>query len=246
MPEFDPGPTGAFATHWDNRPNYNAIKARFRMNWGPIYYRGRLDGTARVIMIGQDPAADENVARRILVGSAGQRVQGFLRKLGLTKSYVMVNTLLYGLKGQIDAEDKTISASVSIKNWRNQLLDMLKTGQTQAVIAFGTGAHQVVDLWPGAGGLFVAKPLHPSFRDDGQLRADWNTWLPQIRPNVTPDAGVTPDTTPYTGTTFKKADLGDIPPRDLPFGVPKWMGTGDMAWRTSPTQIAWKSLAADG
>jgi hypothetical protein len=77
MPEFDPGPTGAFATHWDNRPSYSSVKARFRMNWGPIHYRGRLDGSARVIIIGQDPAADENVARRILVGSAGQRVQGF-------------------------------------------------------------------------------------------------------------------------------------------------------------------------
>ena len=94
--------------------------------------------------------------------------------------------------------------------------------------------------------MFVAEPLHPSFRDDAGLRANWNTWLPQIRPHVTPDAGVTPDTTPYTGTTFKKTDLGDIPPRDLPFGVPKWMGTGDMAWRTSPTQIAWKSLATEG
>jgi len=139
MAEFDPGPIGAFATHWDNRPSYNSVKARFRMNWGPIYYRGRLDGSAKVIIIGQDPAADENVARRILVGSAGQRVQGFLRKLGINKSYVMVNTFLYGLKGQIDAEAKTISASATIKNWRNQLLDMLKTGQTQAVIAFGTG-----------------------------------------------------------------------------------------------------------
>ena len=216
------------------------------MNWGPIYYRGRLDGTARVIIIGQDPAADENVARRILVGSAGQRVQGFLRKLGLNKSYVMVNTFLYGLKGQIDAEAKTISASASIKNWRNQLLDMLKTPQTQTAIAFGTGAHQVVDLWPGAASVFVAKPLHPSFRDDAGLRADWNTWLPQIRPHVTPDAGVTPDMTPYTGNTFKKAGLENIPSRDLPFGVPKWMGTGDMAWRTSPTQIAWKLLAAEG
>ena len=170
MAEFDPGPTNAFATHWDNRPSYASVKARFRMNWGPIYYRGRLDGSAKVIIIGQDPAADENVARRILVGSAGQRVQGFLRKLGINKSYVMVNTFLYGLKGQIDAEAKTISASASIKNWRNQLLDMLKTGQTQAVIAFGTGAHQVVDLWPGVAGLFVAKPLHPSFRDDAGLR----------------------------------------------------------------------------
>jgi uracil DNA glycosylase superfamily protein len=105
------------------------------MNLGPIYYRGRLDGTAHVIIIGQDPAADENMARRILVGAAGQRVQGFLRKLGLTKSYVMVNTFIYGLKGQIDAEAKQISASAPIKNWRNQLLDMLKTGQTEAVIA---------------------------------------------------------------------------------------------------------------
>jgi hypothetical protein len=246
MPEFDSGPTGAFATHWDNRPNYNSVKARFRMNWGPIYYRGRLDGTARVIVIGQDPAADENVARRILVGSAGQRVQGFLRKLGIDRSYVMVNTFLYGLKGQIDEEARTISASASIKNWRNQLLDMLKTPQTQAVIAFGAGAHQVVDLWPGKSDLFVGKPLHPSFRDDAGLRVNWNTWIPQIRPNVTPDPGVTPDMAPYTGSTFKKADLEDIPPRDLPFGVPKWMGTGDMAWRTSPTQITWKSLAAEG
>jgi hypothetical protein len=244
MAEFDPGPTGAFATHWDNRPSYNSVKARFRMNWGPIYYRGRLDGSAKVIVIGQDPAADENVARRILIGSAGQRVQGFLRKLGINRSYVMVNTFLYGLKGQIDAEAKTISASTSIKNWRNQLLDMLKTSQTQAVIAFGTGAHQVVDLWPGAAGLFVAKPLHPSFRDDAGLRTNWNTIIPQIRPHVTPETAV--DTTPYSGNTFKKADLENIPPRDLPFGVPKWMGTGDMAWRTSPTQIVLKSLAADG
>jgi hypothetical protein len=54
------------------------------------------------------------------------------------------------------------------------------------------------------------------------------------------------DLTPYVGSAFKKADLENIHPRDLPFGVPKWMGTGDMAWRTAPTQIAWKSLAADG
>ena len=59
------------------------------------------------------------------------------------------NSTRMPLKGQIDADAKTISSSASIKNWRNQLLDMIKTPQTQAVIAFGTGAHQVVDLWPG-------------------------------------------------------------------------------------------------
>ena len=51
--------------------------------------------------------------------------------------------------------------------------------------------------------------------------------------------------TPYAGNTFKKADLENIRARDLPFGVPKWMGTGEMAWRISPSPIAWKSLAAE-
>jgi len=139
----------------------------------------------------------------------------------------MVNTFLYGLKGQMDAEAQTISASAPIKNWRSQLLDMLKTGQRQAIIAFGAGAHKVVDLWPGAAGLFVAKPLHPSFRDDAGLRADWNNWLPQIRPHVTSE--VAPDMTPYAGNPFKKADLENIPPRDCHLASPS--GWAPVTWR---------------
>ena len=27
----------------------------FRVEWGPVFHRGRLDGTARVLIIGQDP-----------------------------------------------------------------------------------------------------------------------------------------------------------------------------------------------
>ena len=28
----------------------------FRTEWGPIFHRGRLDGSARVFILGQDPA----------------------------------------------------------------------------------------------------------------------------------------------------------------------------------------------
>ncbi|MBD0283370.1 MAG: uracil-DNA glycosylase, partial [Thermoleophilaceae bacterium] len=45
--------------------------------------RGRLAGSALVLVLGQDPGQHECIARRILVGEAGQRVQGFLRKLGI-------------------------------------------------------------------------------------------------------------------------------------------------------------------
>ena len=50
--------------------------------------------------IGQDPATHEAICRRILVGEAGQRLQGFLAKLGITRSYVLVNTFLYSVYGQ--------------------------------------------------------------------------------------------------------------------------------------------------
>src|SRR5437016_6156336 len=47
---------------------------QFRVEWGPIFHRGRLDGSARVLIIGQDPAQHETIVRRCLVGEAGRRV----------------------------------------------------------------------------------------------------------------------------------------------------------------------------
>jgi hypothetical protein len=72
----------------------------FRTEWGPVFHRGRLDGSARVLVVGQDPAQHEVIARRTLVGGAGHRIQGFIEKLGLTRSYVMVNTFVYSVYGQ--------------------------------------------------------------------------------------------------------------------------------------------------
>jgi len=36
---------------------------QFRLEWGPIFHRGRLDGSMRVLVIGQDPAQHESVVR---------------------------------------------------------------------------------------------------------------------------------------------------------------------------------------
>ncbi|MGE5302928.1 MAG: uracil-DNA glycosylase family protein [Alphaproteobacteria bacterium] len=108
-----------------------------------MYYRGRLDGSAKVLVIGQDPAADENVARRILVGDAGQRVQGFLAKLGITRSYVMVNSVLYSIFGQFDNDMKAFVDLPAVQQWRNNLLNALKGPNIQAVLAFGQAARHV-------------------------------------------------------------------------------------------------------
>jgi hypothetical protein len=85
--EFDPGPAAEpFSTLARDYPWADAYPAAdFRVEWGPIFHRGRLDGSARVLIVGQDPGQHESIARRILVGEAGQRSQGFLRKLGIER-----------------------------------------------------------------------------------------------------------------------------------------------------------------
>jgi uracil-DNA glycosylase len=92
MIEFDRGPSKALAQHLADAPGYTAAQRKlFWYDWGPVFYRGRVSGTARLLGIASDPGPTERVACRTLVGDAGQRVQGFLSKLGLTRSYVLVN-----------------------------------------------------------------------------------------------------------------------------------------------------------
>jgi hypothetical protein len=237
MMEWDPGPPPSIRTIFENAPlaDYRSKPKRFRLEWGPHYYRGRLDGSAKALIIGQDPAADENVARRILVGDAGQRVQGFLAKLGLTRSYVMINAFLYCIFGQFDQELQTFAGRPSVTQWRNQLLGALATPNLQVILAFGQAAQHIVDAWPGSGQFAnsgrLFRLLHPTARPESAVRSNWSGQLNAIAAKLTADPDGNRNLAPYTGSAFKKSDLADIPARDLGFGAPAWMGTGNMATR---------------
>ena len=67
---FDVGyATEPFATLCRDFPGPETYsRDRFRLEWGPIFHRGRLDGSARLLIVGQDPAQHETIVRRILVG----------------------------------------------------------------------------------------------------------------------------------------------------------------------------------
>ena len=124
MVEFDPGYGNApFRTLARDYPGEDIYPADgFRVEWGPIFHRGRLDGSARVLVIGQDPAQHESIVRRILVGEAGQRCHGFLAKLGITQSYVMVNTFLYSV---IKSGANDHKNDLKLVEYRNKWLDAL-------------------------------------------------------------------------------------------------------------------------
>lgn len=212
----------------------------FRTEWGPMFHRGRLDGTARALVVGQDPAAHEAICRRILVGLAGQRLQGFLGKLGVTSSYVLVNAFAFSVYGQRSAERHEHDPAIAA--YRNRWLDALAArSPLQAVVTLGHVARSAVETWqatttgPGAS-LPVEPILHPTFPDAAsrsrarnrptlaeamaQLCEQWNEALGRLSTVVTPDEAR--PLVPY-GTAITPADLVAIPAADLPAGMPAWM-----------------------
>lgn len=250
MPEFCPGyppPFDALVASYPREDVYPS--ADFRVEWGPIFHRGRLDGSARVLVLGQDPATHETISRRILVGEAGQRVQGLLAKLGIDRSYVMVNTFVYSVYGQGGGnrhdDDEAIAA------YRNTWLDaLLVDTAVTTVISLGQLADTAYQQWAArrpddAARLHHAALRHPTYPESasraGQkslaettaiLLADWNAHLEGLRNHVMPD-GMSQDTA--YGTTWQEGDLVRIPEADLPPGSPDWwFDLAAWASRTGP------------
>ena len=243
--DFDPGPVAEpFAALARDYPDADVYPAdSFRVEWGPIFHRGRLDGSARLLVIGQDPAASETIVRRILVGVAGYRTQGLMEKLGIDRSYLLVNAFLYSVYGQRGGEHH--AADERIAAYRNRWLDAIfASNEIEAVLALGHLADAAWHAWrttTNGGGhspayQHVTHPTQPESSSGGDpaklaaateaLLANWNEALTHLHPLGRPDQPG--PLVPY-GTSFQPHDLVAIPARDLPAGLPEWMRS-PQAW----------------
>jgi Uracil DNA glycosylase superfamily len=233
VPAFDRGPTSTFEALFAAAPDYAPVRQHFWYDWGPIYYRGRLDGSARVLCIASDPGPTERVAGRTLVGDAGQRVQGLLAKIGLTRSYLCLNAFTHALFPSHLGDAPAILARDDQLTWRNQLYDAAAGSQLQAVIAFGANAQEAVRLWDTHPNVPIFKVPHPSNHSTKVILDSWRVELPKMRLAITPDPDGDPSLPNY-GTSFKESDYRRIPPFDLPFGVPPWLGDDHRGRTTTP------------
>jgi hypothetical protein len=252
---FDPGCVGEpFSTLASEYPGEDVYPpSQFRVEWGPIFHRGRLDGSARVLVIGQDPAQHETVVRRILVGEAGRRVQGFLAKLGITRSYVFVNAYLYSVYGSVRAKTRRDARLLA---YRNRWLDSLLLGQkVEGVVALGKAADEAWQFWRATPGgpsmsLAYAAVTHPTYPESfskgdkikraaatKKLLQNWNAGLQALAPFVLhPDVSV-----PLVlyGESWADDDRVAIPEFDFPAGLPAWMHEQDgWARRTGADETA--------
>jgi hypothetical protein len=242
--DFDPGPPPALAAIFATLPDHRPF-GRFRMEWGPKFYRGRTDGSARVLVIGQDAASEEDIARRNFVGNAGRKVQGFLAKCGITRSYIMINAFTYSVYGQFDAGLEAVAEDPAMLDYRNAVFDWVRDNNNlEAIIAFGRAAAHAVEVWSDVPtGVYIARPRHPSARPASFLLASWRHWIPQLRARVTADPDGDQTAPNYKTDRFRSNERPPIPRIDLPFGMPAWFGQKNLktTTRRSTRVIEWKA-----
>jgi hypothetical protein len=243
MAQSDGGPTGSMKTIMDATPDYQAAVGDTTTFWyafGPVLYRGRLDGSARVLCIASDPGPTECLpfARRTLLGDSGQKTQGFLAKLGLTRSYVLVNAFAVAMhRGQKTKGTQVLKTNVAIRTARHALYDkLLAGGALQAIIGFGDEGHTAYDIWKASNAAVQGVPYfklkHPAFVDktgsgnDAALQ-EWAAAIPQLRAIVTADPGGDASG-PNFGDYFTELDYARIPRWDLPAVAPAYVG--DDSW----------------
>jgi len=142
MQQSDPEPTGKMKDVMAATPDYLSEvgdPSAFWYAFGPVFYRGRLDGSARVLGIASDPGPSECLpfARRTLIGDSGQKTQGFLTKLGLTRSYVLVNAFAVALR----PSHVTQGLNVLRTNPQSGQPDMRCTTASSPVVRFKPSSH---------------------------------------------------------------------------------------------------------
>jgi uracil-DNA glycosylase len=157
--EFDAGPpkNRRWARLFAATPNYRALgvamsgEEEFRWHFGPMFYRGRLqDNSVRVLVIGQEGAQDESLSHRSFTGGTGARMQHVLKHLGVTRSYLFLNTFVYPIFSQYNGLLPKLAQDPRspIARHRGELFDyVLERNDVRLVIAVGVAAKESVATW---------------------------------------------------------------------------------------------------
>lgn len=278
--DYDPGPaaTSGWPELFAATPNYRGLgKAvtgheAFRWHFGPMFYRGRLDGSARVLLIGQEGAQDESLSHRSFTGGTGARMQHLLNHIGITRSYLFLNTFVYPIFGQYTGTlrgmaQKPISPIVQ---HRQRLFDKVATGDLQLVVAVGEAAKESVVTWivshggtadpaalhqasaggPLAGVRFLGV-LHPggiTAGGGGAIKADFVRAINQIRSWLDADAGwLPPDPGAVRDLSKPFVYSSDPSPyRDFPFGCCPRLGRGATSSNRGDNQRSIQLFSANG
>ena len=279
--EFDAGPTktGGWPELFAATPNYRALgravvgREAFRWHFGPMFYRGRLDGSARVIVVGQEGAQDESLSHRSFTGGTGGHMQHFLSYLGLDRSYLFLNSFVYPIFGQYTADLRRLGQDTRspVVAHRHRILDKaVGDSDARLVVAVGKAAKESVATWirarggtadpdslhlasvgPPSAGLRFLGVRHPGGAAAGGLRdikADFAVAAGRMAAWIQADPGWLP----ADATTVRNLDAAyryrstPVPHRDFPFGTSPLLGRGSTSSNRADSQRAIQLFSAGG
>jgi uracil-DNA glycosylase len=176
-------------------------------------YRGRFEN-AKLLVIADQESQDDMFSGRALTGTGGQLFQSFLTAAGATESYLILRTLPID-SADLSVEKRTEAALDSrVSAAREEIINqVLKLGNTQAIISVGPTAKAVVEK--------LAIRNMPIFNlnsfDSSGHEAQWNSELKKLKA-----ASLSLDTKPSATYSGK---ISIIPRADLPAYTRWWMGT---------------------
>jgi uracil-DNA glycosylase len=278
--EHDPGPAASsgWAELFASTPNYRGLglavlgREAFRWHHGPMFFRGRLDGSAKVVVVGQEGAQDESLSHRSFTGGTGARMQHLLRHLGLDRSYLFLNSFVYPIFGQYTDDLRPLAQDPRspIVAHRHLIFDKaILDGDARLVIAVGNAAKESVATWVHAHGgsadpdhldnatlgglpgrLRLVGVLHPGSATSGSgpIKADFQRACNRIKGWLDADPGwLPPDPgVPRDLTAPFQYKSAAIPYRDFPFGTCPRLGHGGTSSNRTDAQRGIRLFSAHG
>ncbi len=258
--EYDPGPpkNRCWPRLFSETPNYRQLgkillgREKFRWHFGPMYYRGRLrDNEVKVLVIGQEGAQDESLSHRSFTGFTGSVMQHLLNYIGITESYLFLNTFAYPIFNQYtEPELKWLAQNPDspIVKHRQEIFNyVLDRNDVHLVVAAGIAAKESVVTWVKSRGgncpsgtqdisqctgdfldpsTKVVGVIHPA--SPGSKKADYESAIAKIKLWMDNDANWLPPD-PDGSRQFSspyKFKRAPIPFRDLHFGCTPILGRG--------------------
>ena len=280
--EHDPGPpaSSGWAELFAETPNYRGLgravlgKEAFRWHHGPMFFRGRLDGSAKVVIVGQEGAQDESLSHRSFTGGTGARMQHFLRHIGFDRSYLFLNSFVYPIFGQYTDALRPLAQDPRspVASHRKRIFDKaIVDGDVRLVVAVGRAAKESVASWVKAHGgnadpnkleaaslgslpnrLRVVGVLHPGGASGGggtsAIQADFRRAVNLIKGWIEDDSSwLPPDPGVPRNLGGPYAYLSaPIPYRDFPFGTCPRLGRGGTSSNRTDEQRGIRLFSAHG
>lgn len=281
--EYDAGPprNRSWPRLFAETPNYRGLavavsgKDNYRWHFGPMFYRGRLrDGQVKVMIVGQEGAQDESLAHRSFVGGSGSRMQYFLGHLGITESYLFLNTFVYPIQGQYWGAFPALAQHESspIRQHREEIFDYAASrNDVHLAIAVGNAAKESLASWVESHGgkarpdrlhladsdaiapkLKMVGVLHPGGASKGGALSRIVASFQEASRHVDRWAGEDPTWLPPDDGAVRehpddyKYRSAPIPFRDLPYGAMWRIGRGGTSSNRRDSQEAIQVFSSDG